>query len=210
MSETIEIVESEKKDVQKIEIDEDTLIEIERMIEQENVEARTIYLNDAIDIETVDKIVPLIHLFNREDESMDVNDRIPIKIYVNTVGGELYSGNAILAAIEGSKTPVWTYLEGGIGYSYGLVLFQSGHVRHMSRHAFLMYHELRAASGEQTLAEMKNTIQQYDRLQNMMDNYIVSRTAIPMKKLKKQRSKNLDWYIDFETAKRYQMFDVEI
>lgn len=213
VNETIEITETGKelsKDTQTIQIDEDTLIEIERMLELENVEARTIYLNDQISVETVEKVVPLIHLFNREDEGLEDSEKIPIKIYVNTVGGELYNGAVIQAAMENSKTPVHTYLEGGIAMSMGLILFLAGDVRFMSKRSHLLFHELRSGSDTSTLAEMKNTIKHYSNLQDKLDEFIVSRTTIPLKKLKKQRKKNLDWYIDFDTAKKYSMFDVEI
>lgn len=76
----------------------------------------------------------------------------------------------------------------------------------MSRFGNLMYHELRAASDVSTLAEMKNTVNHYERLQDKMDKYIVERTSIPLKKLKEQRKRNLDWFIDYDTAKRYGVF----
>lgn len=207
MSETIE---KEVVELQKLELDEETLMEIERMLEMESVEARTIYLNDSIDQDTVEKVVPLIHLFNREDEGLQDDEKIPIKIYVNSPGGEAYHGSAIQAAMETSKTPIHTYLEGGIGMSMGLILYLSGHVKFMNRHAHLLYHELRAGMDVQTLAEMKNIVNHYSKLQDRLDEFIVSKTKIPMKKLKKQRKKNLDWFIDFETAKKYGMFDHEI
>ena len=186
----------------------DTVEDVEDALFQQ----RTIYLSGAVDGDMSAHIIPLIHYYNSQDdkENIEPERRKPIHIFIDSEGGELYRGFNLLSTIERSKTPVWTYLEGSIGMSMSFVLFLSGERRFMSRFGNLMYHELRAASDVQTLAEMKNTVRHYDRLQDKMDNYIVERTNIPLKKLRDQRKKNLDWYIDYDVAKRYGVFTDKI
>lgn len=169
---------------------------------------RIIYLQGEVSEDVSNQIIPLIHYYNIQDDKNEVEleQRQPIQIFIDSEGGELYKGFSILSAIERSKTPIWTYLEGSIGMSMSFVLFLSGEKRFMSRFGNLLFHELRGGSDVKTLAEMKNMIQHYSNLQEKMDKYIVERTNIPMKRLKNQRKKNLDWYIDYDTAERYGVF----
>lgn len=172
-------------------------------------EERIIYLNGSIDEEAYNNIVPLIKYFNIQDDRDEIEPslRKPLKLYINSEGGEAYNGLGILNSIESSATPVWTYNEGTISYSMAFLLFLAGHKRHMGRFSFLLYHELRGASDTKTLAETETMLQHYKQMQSMMDNYIVERTSIPLKKLKEMRRRNTDWYIDYNLAKRYSMFD---
>jgi ATP-dependent Clp protease protease subunit len=209
--------EVESKEIVDIELTEeqldcilDELDDVENIDDVEDVlfENRVIYLSGAVDNDMSANIIPLIHYYNIQDEQNNISSelRSPIKIFIDSEGGELYRGFNLLSSIERSETPIWTYLEGSIGMSMSLILFLSGTRRFMSRFGNLMYHELRAGSDVSTLAEMKNTVNHYERLQDKMDKYIVERTSIPLKKLKEQRKKNLDWFIDYDIAKKYDVF----
>lgn len=185
-------------------IDGDTIDDVEQALFEE----RIIYLSGVVDGDMSASIIPLIHYFNIQDDkyNLEKEQRIPIQIFIDSEGGELYRGFNLLSAIEKTTTPIWTHLEGSIGMSMSFVLFLSGERRFMSRFGNLMFHELRAGSDVQTLAEMKNTVNHYSKLQNTMDDYIVERTKIPMKLLKEKRKRNLDWFIDYKTAKKYGVF----
>ena len=188
--------------------DIDPLDKVDRTLFDE----RIIYLTGEVNEQMVNNVVPMVHYYNALDDKYEIpiEDRSPLKVYVNTGGGELYNGTAIQAAFEGSKTPIHTYAQGAVQMSMGLIIFLAGHKRFMSRHANFLYHELRSGMDVNTLAEMNNLVRHYSNLQDKMDKYIVERTKIPMKRLKNQRKKNLDWFIDFDTAKKYEMFDETI
>lgn len=222
--ENLDVVSDEsEEDVQVLELTEEQLeallqgleeddLSPEEKIDQTLFDSRIIYLSGVVDISMSSGIIPLIHYYNLQDEKdgVDPDDRIPVKIYIDSEGGDLYKGMNLVSTILNSKTPVWTYLEGSIGMSAGLLLYLSGHRKHMARFGNLMYHELRAMSDFQTLSEMNNMYRHYQDLQLQIDQFIVERTSIPMKKLKNQRKKNLDWFISFNEAKQYNMFDVEM
>ena len=57
---------------------------------------------------TASRIVEQIVNFNREDRGIPPEERKPIRLYINSPGGELIEGFALISAIELSKTPVWT------------------------------------------------------------------------------------------------------
>lgn len=49
-----------------------------------------------------------IFYFNRIDTEIDPEDREPIIIYINSPGGDLIEGFALISAMEISKTPIYT------------------------------------------------------------------------------------------------------
>ena len=55
---------------------------------------------------TATHIVQSILDFNREDMNVPISDRKPIRLFINSPGGDVTDGMPIIAAIELSKTPV--------------------------------------------------------------------------------------------------------
>lgn len=78
------------------------------------LEHRTIILNQEVDDNVIEDAVLYIIRWNREDKDIPVEKREKIKIFINSVGGEIYSGQALIDAILASKTPV-------MGVGIGLV-----------------------------------------------------------------------------------------
>lgn len=80
---------------------------------------RRLYLNTAIGYNTegvilisestnADEVSQLIIDYNREDKGKPVEERRPIRLYIDSPGGDLISGFGIIGAIKVSKTPVYT------------------------------------------------------------------------------------------------------
>ncbi|MGG2091255.1 ATP-dependent Clp protease proteolytic subunit [Bacillus sp. S13(2024)] len=177
-------------------------------VEKELFRDRIIYLNEDISSYTISNIVPLIHKINKDDEGIEVADRKPIHLHITSYGGSAYDGWQLVSTIENSKTPVYTYVE-GYAMSMGLPIYLAGKKRHLGRYASLLYHELRGgASG--TRQEVKRLDKEYDRLQKMYDDYIISKSLITQEILDEHQEKVSDWYIGLEESKKYQLFDVLI
>ncbi|PGZ96957.1 hypothetical protein COE51_16445 [Bacillus pseudomycoides] len=177
-------------------------------VEKELFKDRVIYLNEDISSYTISGIVPLIHKINKDDEGIDIADRKPIHLHITSYGGSAYDGWQLVSTIESSKTPVYTYVE-GYAMSMGLPIYLAGKKRHLGRYASLLYHELRGgASG--TRQEVKRLDKEYDRLQKMYDDYIISKSLITQEILDEHQEKVSDWYIGLEESKKYQLFDVLI
>ena len=88
------------------------------------------------------------HIFNinREDQEagLSSNDRKPIVLYINSPGGDLNEGFALIDAIELSKTPVWT-VNVGQWSSMSFLIGITGHRRFSLPHATFLLHD--GASG---------------------------------------------------------------
>lgn len=104
-------------------------------------------LNRTIIIEEIDEesgVVAenLIRFWNRYDNenNIPIEERQPIKIYIDSPGGYLTSTFTIVDAIELSKTPVWT-INIGCAYSGGFFIFIAGHKRIAYPLSSFLYHE---------------------------------------------------------------------
>ena len=184
------------------EVQKDSLLE---KVEKELFKDRVIYLNEDISDYTIAGIVPLIHKINKDDEGLEESDRKPIHLYVTSYGGSAYDGWHLVSTIENSKTPVYTYVE-GYAMSMGLPIYLSGKIRHLGKYATLLYHELRGGANG-TRQEVKRLDKEYDRLQKLYDDYIISKTSVTQEILDDHQERVSDWYIGFDEAKKFNMFD---
>ena len=84
----------------------------------------------------------MIRFYNRCDEqdNIPVEDRVPIKLFIDSPGGDLVAAYTIINAIELSKTPVWT-INIGSAYSAGFFIFIAGHYRIAYPLSSFLYHE---------------------------------------------------------------------
>ena len=96
---------------------------------------RKIFIEGEISAETACSFVKQVLYLNREDEKR------PIDVLINTVGGEINAGMLMYDAIQSSLAPIRMFCIGS-AYSMGAVLFASGgHGRYMLPHSELMLHE---------------------------------------------------------------------
>lgn len=165
-------------------------------------ENRVFYLDYDID-ETVFEIQRAIINFNIEDSELDVDNRVPIKILIDSPGGNLDETMALASTITMSKTPVYT-INVGIAYSGAGVILMAGHKRFAFPYSRALIH---TGSGcltgtfEQTETAQKNYKKQVDE----MGKFILSHSSIDDKTYKKY--KNQDWYLDSSEQIKYGITD---
>ena len=56
----------------------------------------------------IGEVMEMILYYNREDIGKPIEEREPIRLYINSPGGDLTEGFALISVIEASKTPVYT------------------------------------------------------------------------------------------------------
>jgi ATP-dependent Clp protease protease subunit len=174
-------------------------------VEKDLFKERVIYLNEDISSYTISNIVPLIHKINKDDEGIEPELRKPLHIYITSFGGSAYDGWEIVSTIENSITPIYSYVQ-GYAMSMALPIYLSANKRHFSKYATLLYHELRGGANG-TRQEVKRLDKEYDRLQKLYDDYIISKTSVTQEILDEHQDRVSDWYIGLEDAKKYNMFD---
>ncbi len=169
--------------------------------------SRTIYLYDVVDGISMKQVIQEIESINTSDAEVEQQlvlkygitpSRKPILLDINTYGGVVYDGLALIACIEQSKTPIITRVN-GYAFSMGLTIFLAGHERHMSRHGNLMYHQISSAVWG-SLKEQEESLQISAGLQKQLEDYVIERTKWKRKDLKKIYNSKYDFYINSEQA----------
>ena len=154
-------------------------------------ENRIFYIDFAID-ESILEIQKAIININIIDREISVENRKPIKIFINTPGGLLVESMSLATVMAMSKTPVIT-VNIGESYSGGAILLLAGHKRYALPYSKALLHTGSGAVGgtfEQTEQAQKN----YKKQVAEMGEFILKRSGMDEKLYKKNKSK--DWYLD--------------
>ena len=88
---------------------------------------RVFWVDDQIDEGLLD-LVKMIVRCNHEDKGKSVEERAPIKVYIDSPGGDVCALWTTIKAIEISKTPVYT-INYCTAYSAAADLLTAGHKR---------------------------------------------------------------------------------
>jgi ATP-dependent Clp protease protease subunit len=163
---------------------------------------RTLYLFDAIHKSTVKAVVESILKINKYDDELDKKEkdfkRNPIELIINCRGGGVYDGLSLINVIDNSKTAVHTYVY-GLAASMGLLIAVSGHKRFSGNLSTFMYHSVANTMGGH-LESLKNRLDEVQRLQNIYDQYLLSKTKFEIDDLKRVQEHQRDWFISPEEA----------
>lgn len=165
--------------------------------------SRTIILSGDIESDMVYDIIEKILFINEYDDENEetIKDyvRKPIKLIVNSFGGSVYDGFAIIGVIDNSKTPIHTYCYGS-AMSMSLLIFVSGHMRYAHRLCTIMYHECLDQPNYEKLATLRENLDETKRIMQVYDEYLLSRTSLKRAQLEKSKQKKFDWYMDANLA----------
>lgn len=127
---------------------------------------RILVLNKEIDADILEDYVVRILEWNREDLNLPEENRVPITIYMNTVGGDMFPAFSLIDVIERSKTPVRA-ISFGLVASAGLHIYIACHERYSFKNStFLMHDGSIEISG--TSSKAKDTM----KFMNIMDEHI--------------------------------------
>lgn len=157
----------------------------------EDNEQRRIYINSEIDENIVDTAVYHILRYNRLDKDTPITAREPIKIYINSPGGLVADGYALIDAIKLSKTPVYTINLANC-LSMALLIFISGHKRFSMPHAEFLLHD--GSSGcFDSVSKMQDRLKfESEQIEKMTKEYILSNTSITKEQYEMNMRK--EWY----------------
>lgn len=139
-----------------------------------------------------------IRLWNKVDEEHDkpVANRKPIKIYIDSSGGDLVSTFSIIDSIKLSKTPVTT-INISKAYSGGLLIFLSGHKRIAYPNSSFLFHEGSTAM-QGDAHKFQNLADFYKRQREQIKKIVLSNTSIA-EELYEEKRKD-DWWFNADEA----------
>lgn len=167
---------------------------------------RNLVLSGEISEESAQNVIQHINDINEDDHTQS-GEREPICLKINSIGGSMYDGFAIIGAIESSITPVYTYGYGAI-MSMALPILLSGHKRFAHRLTSFMYHECLDTFGHyEKVSILKENLEETERVMDMYDDYILNKTSFTKKQLDKVKKGKYDWYFDTDDALKYKVID---
>jgi ATP-dependent Clp protease protease subunit len=164
--------------------------------------SRVITLGD-IDCIEINQIIQDIYEINAEDHKKTTVE--PIKLIINSFGGEVFSGLALIDVIDSSQTPIHTICH-GTAMSMALIIYAAGHHRIASKYATFMYHEA-AYELNGKVAFHKQELKETERIDKICDAYLISKTKLTKNILQPHRDRQAEWYFDVKTAQRYGLVD---
>lgn len=139
-----------------------------------NVDDESGFLSD---VSKTGEIVEHILSYNREDMGKPLLDRKPILLYINSPGGDLTEGFALIDAIMLSKTPVWT-INVGEWSSMSFLIGITGHRRlSFPNSTFLLHDGVSGAFGS------ANKVQDRVKFEERYENEVVKKHVLEHSKM---------------------------
>lgn len=156
---------------------------------------RVFWVNNQID-ETLLDLVKMIMRCNIEDKDIPIENRVPIKVFIDSPGGDVIALWTTINAIELSKTPVYT-INYCTAYSAAADLLTAGHKRYALPGTSVMVHSGSVMYGG-TVEQAENQKKYFDKLGKKVTDYFLAHTKVNPKTFKKKAA--ADWYMDEEEA----------
>ena len=148
-------------------------------------------------------LVKMIIKCNREDKNKPVEERMPIKVFIDSPGGDVCALWTTIKAIEISKTPVHT-INYCAAYSAAADLLTAGHKRYALPGTSVMVYSGSCMYGG-TMEQAENMKKHFDKLGKKVTDYFLDHTKIDPKVFKKKAPS--DWYMDEEDALQNGLID---
>lgn len=160
---------------------------------------RIIFLGTPIDSQVANVIVAQLLFLNREDPERE------IQMYINSPGGEIYSGLAVYDTMQMISNPISTVAV-GVTASFGTVLLTAGMKgrRYALPNATIHLHQpLGGAQGQATDIEIQT--KQILRLRTLLNNILVKHTGKSIEVIKQDTER--DFYLEAKQAVEYGLVD---
>ena len=158
-------------------------------------EDRIFWLDSNVDDCTLD-LVKMIIRCNRMDKDKAVEERTPIKIMINSGGGDVQVMMTIIEAIKISKTPVYTICFSS-AMSAAAEILAAGHKRYALPGTCIMVHSGSCSYGG-TMEQAESYKKYVDFLTKRATDEFLANTKINAKTLKKKGAS--DWYMNENDA----------
>lgn len=170
-----------------------------------DAENRMFWLEGEVDDSTLD-IVKSIMRINLEDACTPVEKRAPIKIFIDTNGGDVQVMWSLINAIKISKTPVHTIVY-CTALSAGAHILAAGHKRFAFPGATILVHS--GSVGYQgTVEQVESAKKYYEGLDKRTTEMFLNDTNVNAKMMKRKSA--FDWYLTAEEALEQGIVDVVI
>lgn len=115
-------------------------------------------------------------------ETYDLVEKVepkPLKIFINSNGGEFFAAIPIIDAIKNSKIPIHTCVE-GIAASAASLISIVGHKRFITKNSFILIHELRGGI-QGTYSNITDEKENCDKIMSLIKNTYIEKSNNKLK-----------------------------
>ena len=156
---------------------------------------RVFWLNEQVE-HCAEDLIKMILRCNREDKGKPVEERKPIKIFIDSPGGDITFMWTIINMIKMSKTKVIT-INYCTAYSAAAEILASGHERYALKGSHVMVHSGSCSYSGQA-DQVESTKKYFDNLTKKTVDNLLATTKINPKTFKKRAA--IDWFMSEEEA----------
>lgn len=173
------------------------------------MENRNIFLfgetNEQNLLPIINQIVDINEQDNMGEQMVNGFTRQPIRLFINSNGGNMHDGFALVDIMLNSRTPVITYCIGKC-YSMGFILFICGHQRFIGENATCMYHQM-SFGVDDCLQGVEDIVELSKKFQSKIHKIVTDKTKIKMAQIDKCNKNKEDWFIHFDEAVKLGVAD---
>lgn len=161
---------------------------------------RIIMVGSGINDQVANLIVAQLLYLNSQDPDREIS------MYINSPGGSIYAGMAILDTMNAITNPIRTVAV-GMAASFGTVLLTSGEKgRRMALpNATIHMHQPLQSGGGGQASDIEIQAREILRLRAVLNNIFVERTEQPLERI--ERDTDRDYYLSAQEAVEYGLVD---
>lgn len=186
--------------------DINTINNLDDLSEYCDASNRNLYIMGDITSDTGVAVENMIRFYNQIDKQFNISkeDRIPIKIWINSYGGVLEAALTTCDAIEFSETPIITINQGQAASAAALI-FLTGHQRLAFPKSYLMLHEGSIGVGHLDAHKFQTMSDFYKVQRGLLKKIIIEYTGMTEEEYNSHAKD--DWWISADEAMKFNMVD---
>lgn len=187
--------------------DINTINSLDDLSEYCDASNRNLYIMGDINSDTGVAVENMIRFYNQVDKQLNITkeDRIPIKIWINSYGGDLQAALTTCDAINLSETPIYTINQGQAASAAALI-FLAGHKRIAFPKSYLMIHEGSIGVSQIDAHKFQAMSDFYKVQRTLLKKIIIEYTGMSEEDYISHAKD--DWWMDVDDAMKYNMIDV--
>ncbi len=162
-----------------------------------DLENRTYWIDSEICDCTLD-LIQYILRWNREDKGKLYSERTPIRIYIDSPGGDLEIARSIIAIFNISKTPIYVY-SFGVCASAASMIFLSGHKRYALPNTTFVFHKGSVTGVGGDFQQVQSFMKDYEQQIQELVNYYKEKTTYSPEVIEEKLNQG-DWYVKVSEA----------
>ena len=170
-----------------------------------NVKNRELWLTGEINDMMAEDLLVEIKEYNRKDcpDAIPPSKRTPIKLFIDSPGGDVVAGLSIIDTIKASETPVWT-INVSKSYSMAFHVLINGDKRFAFKSSSFLLHD-GSEGGFDSSSKFRDRLKFTDDLEQITRQNVIERTKITKREY--EMNARREWYMLVPEAKELGVID---